>query len=195
VLCKRLRALPIEAIVRGYLLGSGYKSYQSHGHVSGISLRPGLRQAEQLDTPIFTPSTKAAVGAHDENIDFDAAVRLIGADVAEQVRAASLAIYSYAAKFAETRGVIIADTKFEFGLDDDGKLYIMDEMLTPDSSRFWDQASYHVGRSPESFDKQFVRDYLEQCGWNKAPPAPAIPQHVIAGTRARYAEAMRRLAD
>jgi len=190
VVCKRLKALPVEAIARGYLLGTAYKSYQRSGSVSGIELPPGLRLAEQLAEPIFTPSTKAAVGDHDENISFAQMVALIGADLAEQVRKATLAIYRFAAKHAAARGVLIADTKLEFGLDSEGRLLVMDEMLTPDSSRFWRAASYQVGNNPESFDKQFARDYLERSGWNKAPPAPNLPPEIIAGTYARYQEAL-----
>jgi phosphoribosylaminoimidazole-succinocarboxamide synthase len=162
--------------------------------VSGIRLRPGLRQAERLDEPLFTPSTKAAVGAHDENIDFDAVVGLIGADLAERVREATLAVYRFAAAFAAERGILIADTKLEFGLDDDGRLRVMDEMLTPDSSRFWPADEYAVGSSPPSYDKQFVRDWLERQPWNKTAPGPRLPREVIDGTAAKYAEALRRLA-
>jgi phosphoribosylaminoimidazole-succinocarboxamide synthase len=190
VLCKRLKALPVEAIARGYLLGTAYKSYQKGGEVCGLQLPAGLRLAEQLNEPIFTPSTKAAVGDHDENIGFDQMVALIGGDLAERVRAATLAIYRFAANHAAARGVLIADTKLEFGLDQSGQLLVMDEMLTPDSSRFWRASSYQVGTNPESFDKQFARDYLESCGWNKAPPAPHLPVEIIAGTKARYLEAL-----
>ena len=193
VVCKRLKALPVEAIARGYLLGTAYKSYQRSGSVCGIELPPGLRLAEQLAEPIFTPSTKAAVGDHDENISFAQLVALIGADLAERVRAATLAIYRFAAKHASSRGVLIADTKLEFGLNSEGRLLVMDEMLTPDSSRFWRASSYQVGSNPESFDKQFARDYLERCGWNKAPPAPNLPPEIIAGTHARYQEALNLL--
>jgi phosphoribosylaminoimidazole-succinocarboxamide synthase len=193
VVCQRLKALPIEAIARGYLLGSGYKSYQASGSVCGIKLPSGLRLAEQLSAPIFTPSTKAAIGDHDENIDFDRVVELLGGELAERVRSATLEIYGFAAKYAEAKGVLIADTKLEFGLNANHQLIVMDEMLTPDSSRFWPKESYQVGISPPSFDKQFARDYLEQCGWNKAPPAPRIPQSVIDGTKARYQEALERL--
>lgn len=190
VVCKRLKALPVEAIARGYLLGTAYKSYQASGSVCGIALPPRLRLAEQLAEPIFTPSTKAAVGDHDENISFEQLVELIGADLAERVRAATLAIYRFAAHHAAARGVLIADTKLEFGLDREGKLLVMDEMLTPDSSRFWRASSYQVGHNPESFDKQFARDFLERCGWDKAPPAPHLPPEIIAGTYARYLEAL-----
>lgn len=194
VITKRLKPVPVEAIARGYLIGSGWKDYQASGQLCGIALPAGLRQAERLPQPIFTPSTKAAVGDHDENIGFDRVVELVGADLAEQVRAATLAIYTWAATFAAERGIIIADTKFEFGTDADGKLYVMDEMLTPDSSRFWPADEYRVGISPPSYDKQFVRDYLETLDWNKKAPGPRIPADVIAGTAAKYAEALRRLA-
>jgi len=194
VVAKRLKPVPVEAIARGYLIGSGWKDYQATGSLCGIALPPGLRQAEQLPEPIFTPSSKAAPGAHDENISFDAVVATIGAELAEQVRAATLAIYRYAAAYAAERGILIADTKFEFGTDAAGRLYVMDEMLTPDSSRFWPAESYRVGISPPSYDKQFVRDYLETLDWNKRAPGPAIPAAVIAGTAAKYAEALKRLA-
>ena len=191
---KRLKPVPIEAIARGYLIGSGWKDYQRTGRVSEITLPDGLRQAEQLREPIFTPSTKAAAGAHDENIGFDAVVAAIGADLAEQVRSATLAIYKYAADYAATRGILIADTKLEFGTDENGRLLVMDEMLTPDSSRFWPADTYAVGSSPPSYDKQFVRDYLETLDWNKTAPGPHVPVAVIEGTRAKYAEALQRLA-
>ena len=194
VVAKRLRGLPVEAIARGYLIGSGWKDYQRDGKVCGIVLPPGLRQAEQLPEPIFTPSTKAAVGDHDENVSFDAVVQKIGADLAEQVRAATLSIYRFAAAFAAERGILIADTKLEFGLDENDRLVVMDEMLTPDSSRFWPADEYRVGISPPSYDKQFVRDYLETLDWNKTAPGPRVPAEVIAGTAAKYAEALRRLA-
>jgi phosphoribosylaminoimidazole-succinocarboxamide synthase len=194
VVAERLRPLPVEAIVRGYLIGSGWKDYQASGAVCGITLPAGLQQAEQLPEPIFTPSTKAAVGDHDENVRFDAVVAAIGGDLAEQVRDATLAIYRFASAYAAERGIIIADTKLEFGLDGDGHLKVMDEMLTPDSSRFWPAEHYRVGISPPSYDKQFVRDYLETLDWNKTAPGPRLPAEVIAGTRARYAEALQRLA-
>jgi phosphoribosylaminoimidazole-succinocarboxamide synthase len=194
VVAKRLKPVPIEAIARGYLIGSGWKDYQRTGRVSDITLPDGLRQAEQLREPIFTPSTKAAAGAHDENIGFDAVVATIGADLAEQVRAATLAIYKFAADFAAQRGILIADTKLEFGTDDNGRLLVMDEMLTPDSSRFWPADTYGIGTSPPSYDKQFVRDYLETLDWNKTAPGPHVPAEVIEGTRAKYAEALQRLA-
>lgn len=194
VVTRRLKPVPIECIARGYLIGSGWKDYQRTGRISGIALPDGLRQAEQLAEPIFTPSTKAAVGDHDENIDFDAAVRLCGAELAEAVRDATLRLYAFAADFAAQRGILLADTKFEFGTDADGRLYVMDEMLTPDSSRYWPADEYRVGTSPPSYDKQFVRDYLEQIGWNKTPPGPVLPPEVIERTRAKYAEALERLA-
>ncbi len=195
VVVRRLRPLPVEAIARGYLIGSGWKDYQATGAVSGVTLSPGLALAEQLHEPIFTPSTKAAAGAHDENIGFDALVALIGGELAERVRAATLAIYRFAADFARPRGILIADTKLEFGLDADGTLRVMDEMLTPDSSRFWDAAQYRAGSSPPSFDKQFVRDHLETLDWDKRAPGPRLPRDVIEGTVARYSEALRRLSD
>ena len=194
VVTKRLKPVPVEAIARGYLIGSGWKDYQRTGRVSGIALPDGLRQAEQLPQPIFTPSTKAAVGDHDENIDFDTMVRIVGAELAEQVRYATLRLYAFARDHAAQRGIILADTKFEFGTDEDGRLYVMDEMLTPDSSRYWPADEYQVGISPPSYDKQFVRDYLEQIGWNKTPPGPRLPEDVIERTRAKYAEALQRLA-
>jgi phosphoribosylaminoimidazole-succinocarboxamide synthase len=194
VVTRRLKPLPVEAIARGYLIGSGWKDYQATGALCGIRLPQGLRQAEQLPQPIFTPSTKAAAGAHDENVTFDAVVKNIGGELAEQVRAATLAIYKWAAAYAAERGIIIADTKFEFGTDEAGKLYVMDEMLTPDSSRFWPAEGYRIGISPPSYDKQFVRDYLETLDWNKKAPGPRIPAEVIAGTAAKYAEALRKLA-
>ncbi|MEO8461097.1 MAG: phosphoribosylaminoimidazolesuccinocarboxamide synthase [Dokdonella sp.] len=194
VVARRLNALPIEAIARGYLIGSGWKDYQATGTLCGIKLPSGLRQAEQLPEPIFTPSTKAAAGSHDENVGFDAVVDLLGETLAEQVRTATLAIYAFAAAYAAERGIIIADTKFEFGTDADGNLYVMDEMLTPDSSRFWPVEDYRVGISPPSYDKQFVRDYLETLDWNKQAPGPKVPEAIIMGTAARYAEALKRLA-
>ena len=194
VVTKKLKPVPVEAIARGYLIGSGWKDYQRTGRVSGITLPDGLRQAEQLPQPIFTPSTKAAVGDHDENIDFDTMVRMVGADLAEQVRDATLRLYAFARDYAAQRGIILADTKFEFGTDADGRLYVMDEMLTPDSSRYWPMDEYQVGTSPPSFDKQFVRDYLETQGWDKTAPGPHLPADVIERTRAKYAEALQRLA-
>jgi phosphoribosylaminoimidazole-succinocarboxamide synthase len=194
VVTKKLKPVPVEAIARGYLIGSGWKDYQRTGRVSGIQLPDGLRQAEKLPQPVFTPSTKAAVGDHDENIDFDTMVRTVGADLAEQVRDATLRLYAYAADYAAERGILLADTKFEFGTDADGRLYVMDEMLTPDSSRYWPADEYAVGTSPPSFDKQFVRDYLETLDWGKTAPGPRLPADVIARTRAKYAEALQRLA-
>jgi len=194
VVTRKLKPVPVEAIARGYLIGSGWKDYQRTGKVSGIELPDGLRQAEKLAEPIFTPSTKAAVGDHDENIDFDAMVKSVGAELAERVRDATLRIYRFAADFAAERGILLADTKFEFGTDADGRLYIMDEMLTPDSSRYWPADEYEVGTSPPSYDKQFVRDYLETLDWGKTAPGPSLPQDVIDRTRAKYAEALQRLA-
>ncbi len=194
VVVRRLRPVPIECIARGYVIGSGWKDYQRTGRISGIALPDGLRQAEKLAEPIFTPSTKAAVGEHDENIDFDTAVRLCGADLAEAVRDATLRLYRHAADHAAERGILLADTKFEFGTDADGRLYVMDEMLTPDSSRYWPADEYEVGSSPPSYDKQIVRDWLEASGWDKTAPGPRLPEEVIERTRARYAEALRKLA-
>ena len=189
VVTKHLKPVPVEAIARGYLIGSGWKDYQATGSLCGIKLPVGLRQAEQLPEPIFTPSTKAAVGDHDENVSFDAVVSAVGKDLAEQVRDATLAIYRWAAAYAAERGIIIADTKFEFGTDEDGKLYVMDEMLTPDSSRFWPADQYAPGKAQPSFDKQYVRDYLERIGWNKQPPGPELPADVVQATQAKYREA------
>ena len=194
VVARRLKPVPVEAIARGYLIGSGWKDYQRTGRVSGIGLPDGLRQAEQLPQPIFTPSTKAAAGAHDENIDFDTMVRTVGADLAEQVRDATLRLYAFARDYAAERGILLADTKFEFGTDADGRLYVMDEMLTPDSSRYWPADQYAVGSSPPSYDKQYVRDYLETLDWDKTAPGPRLPPEVIERTRAKYAEALERLA-
>ena len=193
VVVKRLAALPVEAIVRGYLIGSGWKDYQQTGAVCGIALPPGLRQAEQLPEAIFTPSTKAAVGDHDENIDFDRTVQLLGRERAEQVRDVSLRLYREAAEHARGRGILIADTKFEFGLDGEGRLTLIDEALTPDSSRFWPADRYQVGSSPESFDKQYVRDYLETLDWDKTAPGPRLPAEVIRRTAEKYREALERL--
>ena len=194
VIARRLKPVPVEAIARGYLIGSGWKDYQTTGALCGIRLPAGLRQAERLPQPIFTPSTKAAAGAHDENIAFDRVVDLIGPVLAEQVRDATLNIYGFAAAYAAERGILIADTKFEFGTDEAGTLYVMDEMLTPDSSRFWPADQYRVGISPPSYDKQFVRDYLETLDWDKKAPGPKLPGAVIDGTAAKYAEALKRLA-
>ena len=193
VVAQRLKPVPVEAIARGYLIGSGWKEYQARGSVCGIALPTGIHMADELAEPLFTPSTKAAVGDHDENIGFDRVVELIGADLAERVRAATLALYAHARRYAAARGIIIADTKFEFGLDEDGTLRVMDEMLTPDSSRFWPAAEWTPGHNPPSFDKQFVRDYLETLDWNKTAPGPRIPAEIIEGTRAKYAEALRLL--
>ena len=190
---RKLKPLPIEAIVRGYLVGSGWKDYQKTGRVCGIALPAGLREAEKLPEPLFTPSTKAAVGDHDENISYARAVELLGEARARQVRDATLALYLEAADYAATRGIIIADTKFEFGVDETGKLYLIDEALTPDSSRFWPADQYRVGSNPPSFDKQFVRDWLESSGWNKKAPAPHIPGDVLQRTADKYREALVRL--
>jgi phosphoribosylaminoimidazole-succinocarboxamide synthase len=190
---RRLEALPVEAIVRGYLIGSGWKDYQASGAVCGVRLPPGLQMADRLPNAIFTPSTKAAVGIHDENIDFVRAAALLGADVAARVRDVSLNIYKEAAAYALERGIIIADTKFEFGLDNDGTLFLIDEALTPDSSRFWPQDQYRVGVSPPSFDKQFVRDYLETLDWDKSAPGPSLPADIIKRTAEKYREALKRL--
>jgi phosphoribosylaminoimidazole-succinocarboxamide synthase len=188
-----LKALPIEAVVRGYLIGSGWKDYCKTGSVSGVALPPGLELAEQLREPIFTPSTKAARGQHDENISMAEARSLLGAELARKVSEKSLELYARATEFARARGIIIADTKFEFGLDGDGELRVMDEVLTPDSSRFWPADTYKPGSSPQSFDKQYVRDYLETLDWNKAAPGPHLPTVVIERTRAKYIEALQRL--
>ena len=193
VICKRLKPIPFEAIARGYLIGSGWKDYQATGQLCGIALPASLRQAEQLPEPIFTPSTKAAPGQHDENIDFDSVVNQVGSALAGQVRDATLAIYRFAAEYAATRGILIADTKLEFGTDADGTLHVMDEMLTPDSSRFWPTDEYRVGISPPSYDKQYVRDYLETRDWNKQAPGPRVPAQVIEATARKYAEAVHRL--
>ncbi|MDD9822132.1 MAG: phosphoribosylaminoimidazolesuccinocarboxamide synthase, partial [Gammaproteobacteria bacterium] len=187
VVVKRLQPLPVEAIVRGYIIGSGWKDYQNTGALCGVKLPENLKQAEQLPEAIYTPSTKAEAGEHDENISFDATVELLGADLAAQVRDLSLQIYTDAAEYARARGIIIADTKFEFGRDADGKLHLIDEVLTPDSSRFWPADQYQPGRSPPSYDKQFVRDYLETLAWNKTPPAPDLPPEIITRTAEKYA--------
>lgn len=194
VVTKKLKPVPVECIARGYLIGSGWKDYQRTGEVSGIRLPEGLQQAQQLDAPIFTPSTKAAVGDHDENIDFTTAIDKVGREMAEAVRDATLALYVFARDYAAQRGILLADTKFEFGTDDDGKLYVMDEVLTPDSSRWWPAEDYAAGSSPPSYDKQIVRDFLETLDWDKTPPGPRLPVEVIERTRARYAEALQRLA-
>ena len=191
-LVRMLRIVPVECVVRGYIVGSGWKEYQVKGSVSGVPLPPGLTQAERLPHPVFTPSTKAEVG-HDENIAFDEVVRVAGGGVAERMRDVSLELYRRAAALAEARGIIIADTKFEFGLDEEGRLVWADEALTPDSSRFWPADRYRAGSNPPSFDKQFVRDWLEGSGWNKRPPAPTLPAEVVSRTRELYLEAYRRL--
>lgn len=193
VVARRLRALPVEAIVRGYLVGSGWEDYRKTGAVCGIPLPAGLQQAAKLPAPIFTPSTKAAVGEHDENIDFARCEALLGKEMAARVRDAALALYTEAADYAAGRGILIADTKFEFGLDDQGRLTLIDEALTPDSSRFWPAEDYAVGANPPSFDKQYLRDWLTASGWDKRPPAPALPPEVVAKTAEKYAEALRRL--
>jgi phosphoribosylaminoimidazole-succinocarboxamide synthase len=193
VIVKRLKALPLEAVVRGYLIGSGWKDYLKTGQVCGIDLPQGLKLASALPQPLFTPATKAAAGKHDENIPFAEVEHLLGPDIARQVRDTALAIYRMAAEHARARGIIIADTKFEFGLDGAGKLTLMDEVLTPDSSRFWPQDSYVAGESPPSFDKQFVRDYLETLTWDKKAPGPRLPPEIIARTSEKYREALARL--
>ena len=194
VVTRKLTPVPVECIARGYIIGSGWKDYRQTGEVSGIRLPEGLQQAQQLPEPIFTPSTKAAVGDHDENIDFATAINLVGRERAEQVRDATLALYAFARDYAAQRGIILADTKFEFGTDEGGRLYVMDEMFTPDSSRYWPADQYEVGTSPPSYDKQFVRDYLETLDWNKTAPGPRLPAEVIEKTRAKYAEALEKLA-
>jgi len=195
VVVRKLKALPIEAIVRGYLVGSGWKEYQKSGTVCGIQLPAGLKEADKLPEPIFTPSTKAAVGQHDENISFEQAAALLGRDLAEKVKQATIAIYKDCAEYALTRGIIIADTKFEFGLDEQGTLTLIDEVLTPDSSRFWPADQYKPGANPPSFDKQYVRDWLEASGWNKKAPAPKLSPEVIAKTAEKYREALTRLTS
>ncbi|HKZ74404.1 MAG TPA: phosphoribosylaminoimidazolesuccinocarboxamide synthase [Steroidobacteraceae bacterium] len=193
VIVRRLEALPVEAVVRGYLIGSGWKDYQRSGAVCGIALPRGLQLASRLPQPIFTPATKAPGGSHDENIPFEAVERLIGADLASRVRDTAIALYSFAAAYALARGIIIADTKFEFGLARDGTLTLIDELVTPDSSRFWPADTYRVGTSPPSFDKQFVRDYLETLDWDKRAPGPRLPPEIIAKTSEKYREALQRL--
>ncbi len=193
IVVRKLKALPVEAIVRGYLAGSGWKEYQKSGTVCGIKLPAGLKEADKLPEPLFTPSTKAAAGQHDENISFEKAAEILGQGIAGKVKSATLAIYKDCAQYALTRGIIIADTKVEFGLDEKGTLTLIDEVLTPDSSRFWPADSYQPGENPPSFDKQFVRDYLESIGWNKKPPAPKLPPEVIAKTAEKYREALTRL--
>jgi phosphoribosylaminoimidazole-succinocarboxamide synthase len=195
VIVRRLKTLPLEAVVRGYLIGSGWKDYQKTGSVCGISLPRGLPLAARLPAPLFTPATKAAAGAHDENISFAEVERLIGAALAARVRDAAIALYEFAAAHALSRGIIIADTKFEFGVDASGALTLIDEALTPDSSRFWPADTYRVGVSPPSFDKQFVRDYLETLDWNKKAPGPKLPAQIIARTSEKYREALARLTQ
>ena len=193
MIVRRLRALPVEAVVRGYLSGSGYKDYRATQSICGIRLPPGLVMADRLPEPVFTPAYKAPAGQHDENIDYDAVVALVGSDAAAGIRSAALRLYEFAAEHARTRGIIIADTKFEFGLDPAGRLTLIDEALTPDSSRFWPMDSYRPGASPPSFDKQFVRDYLESLTWDKRPPGPRLPPEVIARTSANYRRAWQLL--
>jgi len=193
MLVRKLKIVPVECIVRGYLAGSGWKEYQKSGSICGIQLPPGLRESEKLPEPIFTPSTKAESG-HDENMTSTQVVQLVGSRVAQQLRDLSIALYTAASDYARMRGIIIADTKFEFGLDTDGgNLVLADEVLTPDSSRFWDMEKYEIGRSQDSYDKQYVRDYLESLDWNKEPPAPTLPEEVVENTRAKYLEAFQRL--
>jgi phosphoribosylaminoimidazole-succinocarboxamide synthase len=192
---RKFRPLPIEAVVRGYLVGSGWKDYQRTGAVCGIRLPAGLKQAQQLPEAIFTPATKAPAGSHDENISFGEAERIVGAQFAEKVRAASIRLYREAAAYAKTRGILIADTKFEFGTDEAGRLYLIDEVLTPDSSRFWPLAEYRIGTSPPSFDKQIVRDWLETQPWDKKPPAPRLPADVVRKTSEKYQEVLRLLTQ
>jgi phosphoribosylaminoimidazole-succinocarboxamide synthase len=195
VVVKRLKPILVEAVARGYLIGSGWKDYQATGAVCGIALPPGLQQASKLPQAIFTPAAKAEFGEHDENVNFDYVVQQVGANLAAKLRDVTLQLYTEASAYAATKGIIIADTKFEFGLDDNGQLHLMDEVLTPDSSRFWPAADYAVGISPPSFDKQFVRDWLETQVWNKTPPAPRLPQQVMEKTAAKYREALTRLTS
>ncbi len=193
MIVRKLRALPVEAVVRGYIAGSGWKDYQASGEICGIKLPQGLQLADELPEPIFTPATKAEVGDHDENISFDACAKLIGKELAEQVRDTAFALYRFACVHARERGILIADTKFEFGLDENDRLVLIDEALTPDSSRFWPADSWRPGSSPPSFDKQFIRDWVEASGWNKKPPAPHLPADIIRQSAARYEEARQRL--
>ncbi|MDH3418266.1 MAG: phosphoribosylaminoimidazolesuccinocarboxamide synthase [Gammaproteobacteria bacterium] len=193
VVVRELKPLPVEAVVRGYLIGSGWKDYCATGSVSGVALPPGLELAEQLREPIFTPSTKAAPGSHDENISLEDVEALLGAELTQQVHDVSQELYARATRYARERGIIIADTKFEFGLDDAGRLVLIDEVFTPDSSRFWPLESYAPGSSPKSFDKQYVRDYLETLDWNKQAPGPHLPEVIVARTREKYVEALERL--
>ena len=193
IVVKKLKPLAIEAIVRGYLIGSGWKEYKKSGTVCGNAVRAGMKEAEKLDEVLFTPSTKAPAGEHDENISYEQSKKIIGDDVARQVRDATIMIYTKAAEYALSRGIIIADTKFEFGLDDAGKLHLIDEALTPDSSRFWPADEYRPGGAQPSYDKQFVRDWLETLDWDKTPPGPVLPDNVIEGTKARYFSAAEQL--
>ncbi|QZA81675.1 phosphoribosylaminoimidazolesuccinocarboxamide synthase [Deefgea piscis] len=193
VVCKRLKPVPVEAIVRGYIAGSGWKEYQQSNTICGIALPAGLREADKLPEPIFTPSTKAELGDHDENISYARCEEILGAELAAKVSATAILLYKTASEYAATRGIIIGDTKFEFGLDENGTLCLMDEALTPDSSRFWPADQYQPGSNPPSYDKQFVRDWLETTGWDKTPPAPALPQEVAEKTAAKYREALEKL--
>jgi len=195
MIVKRLNPLPIEAVVRGYLIGSGWKDYQATGSVCGIELEEGLQMAQKLPEPIYTPATKAEVGEHDENISYEKTVDLIGEELANRVRQIAIDIYNFGVNHAREKGIIIADTKFEFGLDSDGKLYLIDEVLTPDSSRFWAIENYELGYSPPSFDKQYLRDYLETLDWDKTAPGPDLPQEVIDNTASKYKNAFRQIAE
>ncbi len=195
VVVKKLKPLPVEAIVRGYLIGSGWNDYQKTGLVCGIKLAKNLSLAQQLPSAIYTPSTKADIGKHDENISYDDTINLLGASLAKQVRDISLQLYKYAAKYALQKNIIIADTKFEFGLDNNNNLVLMDELLTPDSSRFWAKSTYKIGTSPKSFDKQIVRDYLASCDWDKTPPAPKLPAKISAKTTTKYQEVAKLLCQ
>ena len=194
VIGKKTKPLPVECIVRGYISGTGWKDYQKTGAICGISLPKGLKESDKLPEPIFTPSTKAEIGVHDENISFDEVVKLVGKDMAEKVRSHTIAVYKAAAAYAEKKGIIIADTKLEFGLDEKGELTLIDEVLTPDSSRFWDKSKYEPGKSQPSFDKQFVRDYLLSINWEQKPPAPKLPDDIIKGTSEKYLQALKVLA-
>jgi len=195
MIVKRLNPLPIEAVVRGYLIGSGWKDYQATGSVCGIQLEEGLQMAQKLPEPIYTPATKAEVGEHDENISYEKTIDLIGEELANRVRQIAIDIYNFGVNHAREKGIIIADTKFEFGLDSDGELYLIDEVLTPDSSRFWAIENYELGSSPPSFDKQYLRDYLETLDWDKTAPGPDLPQEVIDNTASKYKNAFRQIAE
>ena len=195
MIVKRLKPLPIEAVVRGYLIGSGWKDYQATGSVCGIQLEEGLQMAQKLPEPIYTPATKAEVGEHDENISYEKTVDLIGEELANRVRQIAIDIYNFGVNHAREKGIIIADTKFEFGLDGDGELYLIDEVLTPDSSRFWAIENYELGSSPPSFDKQYLRDYLETLDWDKTAPGPELPQEVIDNTASKYKNAFKQIAE